>query len=100
MKRRLITRSTGKWSDFVPFALVLAYIMVVVGQLIGSGVLALTGAVDKLTAIVGDEDTANFLLMYFDFFGIWIAFFLATGIFKNNRPMLKSLAFRCVHKYI
>lgn len=94
MKRRLITRSTGKWSDFIPLALVLAYIMVVVGQLIGSGVLALTGATDKLTAIVGDEDTAKFLLMYFDFFGIWIAFFLATGIFKNNRPMLKSLAFR------
>jgi len=94
MKRRLITRSTGKWSDFIPVALVLAYFMVVVGQLIGSGVFALTGAEAKFTAIVGDEDTAKFLLMYFDFFGIWIAFFLATGIFKNNRPMLRSLAFR------
>ena len=94
MKRRLITRSTGKWSDFIPVALVLAYFLVVVGQLIGSGVFALTGAEAKLTAIVGDEDTAKFLLMYFDFFGIWIAFFLATGIFKNNRPMLRPLAFR------
>ena len=94
MKRRLITRSTGKWSDFIPVALVLAYFMVVVGQLIGSGVFALTGAEAKLTAIVGDEDTAKFLLMYFDFFGIWIAFFLAAGIFKANRPMLGALAFR------
>ena len=94
MKRRLITRSTGKWTDFIPVALVLAYFLVVVGQLIGSGVFALTGAEAKLTAIVGDEDTAKFLLMYFDFFGIWIAFFLATGIFKNNRPMLRPLAFR------
>ena len=94
MKRRLITRSTGKWSDFIPFALVLAYIVVLVGQLIGSGVFALTGAEPKLAAIVGDEDTAKFLLMYFDFFGIWIAFFLVALIFKNNRPMLRMLAFR------
>ena len=94
MKRRLITRSTGKWSDFIPFALVLAYIVVLVGQLIGSGVFALTGAESKLAAIVGDEDTAKFLLMYFDFFGIWIAFFLVALIFKNNRPMLRMLAFR------
>ncbi len=94
MKRRLITRSTGKWSDFIPFALVLAFFLTIAVQLLGDGTLVLTGAVAKLTAIVGDEGTATFLLMYFSFFGTWIVFFLVTCIFRNNRPMLGTLAFR------
>lgn len=94
MKQKLIPRSTGKWTDFIPVALILSFLVVVLGENIGSILLIVTGAVDKLTAIIGDRDTATFLLMYFSFIGIWIAYILVVTIFKGNRPMLGMLAFR------
>lgn len=94
MKQKLLTRSTGKWSDFIPLALVLSVFMVLLGQTIGEVIIVLTGAIDKVAVIVGDMDTAVFLLTYFLFFGIWIVFFLFAGMFRDNRPMLGALAFR------
>lgn len=94
MKQKLITRSTGKWTDFIPLAMVLSYLLVILGQILGEVILFLTGAQDRVAAIVGDEGTAAFLFMYFEFIGIWIVFFLVVCIFRNNRPMLKSIAFR------
>ena len=43
--------------------------------------------------LLGDGDSVEFLLQYFDFYGIWIAFMLVILLFKSNWPMWKAFLY-------
>ena len=87
-------RKCGKPTDFFLLASFLAILMVMVGG-------ALSGITDRLipfdkifNAIAGDEAIGTFLGMYFDFYGIWILFFIVNLAFKANRPIARQLSFK------
>ena len=85
-----ILRPCKKWTDILPIAAVLSFLMVAFGQLAGSFILSL-GVSDVFKSVAGDESSGVFLGMYFSFIGIWIVGILYMLIFKANRPMLKAV---------
>ena len=85
-----ILRPCKKWTDILPIAAVLSFLMVAFGQLAGSFILSL-GVSDVFKSVAGDESSGVFLGMYFSFIGIWIVSILYMLIFKANRPMLKAV---------
>ncbi len=93
MRKILLTRSTGKITDIIPIAILLSFVMMVLGDLVSSVFLAVYFRAVHITAADLDN-AAMFLLRYLSFGGIWIVFILFAVIFKNNRPMLRTLAFR------
>ena len=44
-------------------------------------------------SLLGDADSVEFLLQYFNFYGIWIAFMLVILLFKSNWPMWKAFLY-------
>ena len=95
MKKYLLTRETGKWTDFIPVAAVLSFLITVFSSVPASLLHNVLHIRELLTMLAGgNEDAAQFLEQYLSFDGIWILFFLIVLLFKANRPMLKALAYR------
>lgn len=86
-KLKAMKRKTGKWHDILPIAVVWSVILSWTVFLIGATPL------EKgfLSLFTKDEDTLEFLGLYFSFIKIWIVFVLLFLI-KYNRPMLSQLA--------
>ncbi|MBQ7624062.1 MAG: CPBP family intramembrane metalloprotease [Clostridia bacterium] len=85
-------RPSRKWTDILPIAALLAILLALVASVI-SGLLAYVIPFEGLfTAVTGSSDVAEFILLYFLFFGDWLVFFFACGVFRYNRPILKKLA--------
>ena len=87
-KIRAAKRKNGKWHDILPIAVVWSVILSWTVFLIGATPL------EKgfLSLFTKDEETLEFLGLYFGFIKIWIVFVLLFLI-KYNRPMLSQLAF-------
>ena len=85
-----ILRPCKKWTDILPIAVLIVFIMISLGQILGTfiGHFCFSAV---FTNIAGDEDAGAFLLRYFSFIGIWIVGILYMLIFKANRPMLKTI---------
>ena len=95
MKKYLLTRETGKWTDFIPVAAVLSFLLTVFSSVPASLLHNVLHIRELLTMLAGgNEDAAQFLEQYLSFDGIWILFFLIVLLFKANRPMLKALTYR------
>ena len=91
-EKKTFLRASGSWTDILPIAAILSVIVMLIGEiissiLIGSNVIP---ARDWGLQILGDADSVEFLLQYFGFFGIWIAFMLVALVFRNNWPMWKA----------
>ena len=94
LKRLLVPRDTGRWSDFIPVALVLTYLLFAAGALVFLWVNYALQGEKLLTAVTGDADIGAFLYQYVRFIGIWPAFVICTLVFRRNRPILGCLAYR------
>lgn len=91
-KLKAMIRLTGKCTDIFPVAAILSVIMILAGQMFFP-LLSLILPVGRLLELVtGSESVAWFLYDYLIFIGIWILFFLACGLVKWNRPIMKQLA--------
>lgn len=92
LKRRLLTRQSGYWTDCFPVAVFLSLMLMLVG-IVFSSILELATGLKPVLQSFGNEAAAQFAEFYLSFAGIWIAFFLFSRK-KGNRPMLSCLAFR------
>ena len=71
-------------------AAILSILLILLGGILSPGVL-FVGFFEKILG--GNHDAAVFLIDYFNFFGIWVVFFLVVVIFKGNRPMLQAIKY-------
>ena len=87
-------RVCGSWTDIFIIAVMLSVLLLILGEIITA---LLNGFVihadDIALSLTGDEDIVPFLLQYFNFYGIWIAFILLITIFKGNWPMWKAFVY-------
>ena len=91
LKRRLLTRQTGYWTDCFPVAVFLSLMLMLAGMVF-SGILEYVTGLRTMLLNLGNDAAAQFAEFYLSFAGIWIAFFLFAN--KGNRPMLSCLSFR------
>ncbi len=92
IKRRILTRETGLWTDFFLFAAIMPYLFWQVGLTLGEYLSKVTGIQALFQTIWGDA-VARFAEIYLDFIGVWIIALLFMWVFKPNRPMLSCLSF-------
>ena len=88
--KKSFIRPCGGWSDMFLIAALLSFLLIEFGGVISNIILGLLPTLEFGMRLVGDIDILTFLLMYFDFFGIWIIFIVVVLLFKNNRPMWKA----------
>ena len=92
--KKTFLRACGSWTDIFPIAGMLSVILIYAGAILS---LALDGwiipAEEIARRLLGDADSAEFLMDYFDFYGIWIVFMLVILIFRDNRPMWKAFLY-------
>lgn len=81
-----ILRKTRKWTDIIPIALIIAFILLLAGQILGE-------IIDNMInhGQYGSP-VAQISWQYFRFIGIWVMILLPL-LFKANRPMIKALLF-------
>ena len=83
--RKSFLRACASWTDIFVIAAMLSILLMILGEL-------LTLILDRWVIhapqigmnLLGDGDSVEFLLQYFDFYGIWIAFMLVILLFKSN----------------
>ena len=89
--KKTFLRASGSWTDILPIAALLSVIVLTIGEIIS--VLLIKNVIPAREIgmkLLGDADSVEFLLQYFEFFGIWIAFMLVAAVFKNNWPMWRA----------
>ena len=92
--RKSFLRACASWTDIFVIAAMLSVLLLIFGEL-------LTLILDRWVIhapqigmkLLGDADSVEFLLQYFDFYGIWIAFMLVILLFKSNWPMWKAFLY-------
>ena len=92
--RKSFLRACASWTDIFVIAAMLSVLLLIFGEL-------LTLILDRWVIhapqigmkLLGDGDSVEFLLQYFDFYGIWIAFMLVILLFKSNWPMWKAFLY-------
>jgi membrane protease YdiL (CAAX protease family) len=92
--RKSFLRACASWTDIFVIAAMLSVLLMIFGEL-------LTLILDRWVIhapqigmkLLGDGDSVEFLLQYFDFYGIWIAFMLVILLFKSNWPMWKAFLY-------
>lgn len=93
-KRPGYLRASGKWTDIFIIAATLSVLLMLLGDFLSTEIfhyaLPIPALIDRITH---DEAVTAFLMQYFDFIGIWIAFILVIIVFKRNRPMWKAFAY-------
>ncbi len=73
------------WKDFILIPMIVAFLLIIIGEVVGLGILKLLGL-----SFTGQGFSSVFA-MYFITIGPTIIFLLAIGLIKANRPMLKAL---------
>ena len=79
------TRKTRKWTDICVIAVVLAFLLITIGQLLGIAIS------NRMKKFISGGPAIEISLMYFEFIGIWIIM-LPILCLKGNRSMLHFLA--------
>lgn len=87
------TRPTRKWTDILPIGIILSVILMFVGEFVSLFCIKQLNLREPFLQLCGREDVAQFMLQYFEFFGIWIVILLVVVIFPSNRRMLKSFGY-------
>ena len=94
VKKKTFLRACGSWTDIIPIAAMLSFILINLGG-IASWILdaTLIPAREIGMRLLGDADSVEFLLQYFEFYGIWLAFMLVILLFRDNWPMWKAFLY-------
>lgn len=94
VKKKTFLRACGSWTDIIPIAAMLSVILTLLGSVVS---LILDGTFLPARQIglrlLGDADSVEFLLQYFEFYGIWIMFMIVILLFKDNWPMWKAFLY-------
>ena len=89
--RQRYLRPCRKWTDILPVAWVLTFVLVLIGQLAWM-LLVQAGRFEKLFGfITGNQDAGIFMGQYFLFIGIWLVIFAVFQFPRWNRPMWKTI---------
>ena len=93
-EKKTFLRASGSWTDIIPIAAMLSFIVINFGAVL-SWILDSTvfPAMQIASNLLGDADSARFLLDYFEFYGIWIMFMIVILLFKDNWPMWKAFLY-------
>ncbi len=93
-QRKSFLRACASWTDIFVIAAMLSVLLMLFGDLLS---LILNRWVIPANQIgmnlLGDADSVEFLLQYFNFYGIWIVFMLVILLFKSNWPMWKAFLY-------
>ena len=94
VKKKTFLRACGSWTDIIPIAAMLSFILINLGG-IASWILdgTLIPAREIGMRLLGDADSVEFLLQYFEFYGIWLVFMLVILLFRDNWPMWKAFLY-------
>ena len=94
VKKKTFLRACGSWTDIIPIAAMLSFILINLGGIV-SWILdgTLIPAREIGMRLLGDADSVEFLLQYFEFYGIWLAFMLVILLFRDNWPMWKAFLY-------
>ena len=90
-EKKTFLRACGSWTDIFPIAAMLSIIVTYSGAL-ASMILDATVIPARQIgmSLLGDADSVEFLIQYFEFYGIWLVFMLVILLFKDNWPMWKA----------
>ena len=91
--KKTFLRESGGITDIFLIAALLFFLLMLLGEFISNAVNTLLPVHDLGMRLAGDEDIVEFLIMYFNFYGIWIAFILVIIFFKGNWPMWKAFLY-------
>ena len=90
---RKFIRPSGKWTDIFPIAVILSVLLILAGSTVSLLLDYFVIPAEQIgMMLLGDGDAVEFLLQYFEFYGIWIVFLLVILIFRSNRPMWKAFS--------
>ena len=93
-EKKSFIRACASWTDIFPIAAMLSVILTMFGWLLSSVLDKYVIPAQQIgMGLLGDEDGVAFLLQYFEFFGIWLAFMLVILLFKSNWPMWKAFLY-------
>ena len=90
VNKKSFIRACGSWTDILPIAVLLSVLLLLFGSIISALVNKFLPVQELGMRLLGDADSVEFLLQYFDFIGIWILFMLVIAVFKGNWPMWKA----------
>ena len=89
--KKTFLRACGSWTDIFPIAVMLTFLLIALGDLFSSILSKWVIPAEQIgMKLLGDADSVEFLLSYWNFFGIWIVFIVVALLFRDNRPMLKA----------
>ena len=92
--KKSFLRACASWTDIFPIAAMLSVILTLFGSLLSTVLDTWVVPAEQIGMnLLGDADGVRFLLDYFEFYGIWIAFMLVILIFKDNWPMWKAFLY-------
>ena len=91
--RKTFIRASGALTDIFLFAALLSFLMLILGEIFPAVINRFVNVHDLGMRLAGDEDIVEFLLQYFNFYGIWIAFILIITVFKGNWPMWRAFLY-------
>ncbi len=80
-----------KWSDILPVAWLLCFLLISLGQVLGLVIIYVTRFESFFGKVMQNHDAAVFLGQYASFIGIWIVVVAVLAIFPANRPLLPKL---------
>ncbi|MBR2991102.1 MAG: CPBP family intramembrane metalloprotease [Solobacterium sp.] len=86
-----IIRPSGRIPDILPLAAVIAFIVTLLGQLAGLGIMNIPAVNTLIDRFTGNGDISEFLILYLEFIGIWIVVLLFVLIFPKNHPMFRAV---------
>ncbi len=91
-KVKSFIRPTGKWTDIIPIALILTFIIELTGSFLPQ-LISMVLPIEKIFGLVTDNEiVSDFIYRYFESYGVWIVFTLICAIPKGNRIMIRQLA--------
>ena len=86
-------RACGSWTDIIPIAAMLSVIMILFGDLVSTLLdRNVIPAREIAMRLLGDEGSVEFLLQYFEFFGIWLVFMLIIWSLGTTGPCGKPIS--------
>ena len=92
--KKPLLRACASWTDIFPIAAMLSVILLLFGSLLSTLLDRTIIPAEQIGMnLLGDADGVRFLIDYFEFYGIWLAFMLVILIFKGNWPMWKAFLY-------
>ena len=86
-------RESRKLLDIIPLAIILSFVVIMGGSLIGSIIMKIPAVERFLSQFIYSASMYEFLSNYTIFIGIWIAVLFTISVFPGNHPMFRALGY-------